>query len=273
MSIATRILRMIALGYGIILLLAIALEDWLVYMPQRYPAGNWDTSDLAVEDVFLNSADGTRIHGWYVPCEDAIASVLFLHGNGGNITDWLPQLYYLHHKTQVNVLAIDYRGFGKSNGFPSEAGVLQDARAGRRWLAERQQIDEADIVLMGRSLGGGIAIQLAVELNPRALILERTFTSLPDAAFAQYPILPTKLLMRNRFNSLSAIRRYPGPLLQSHGTDDRIVPYDQGVAVFDAAPGTAKEFISVNGGTHHSPQPNGYFQHLRDFLQPLAPLL
>ena len=248
------------------MILAVALEDHLVFRPVKYPGGNWATGPLAIEDVFLNSADGTRIHGWYLPHEDLIATVLFLHGNDGNVTDWYAQLWNLHHSTGVSVLAIDYRGYGKSEGRPSEAGLLMDACAARDWLAKKEAIHRNEVVLMGRSLGGGIAVQLAADTQPRALVLERTFTSLPDAAGACYPFLPTRWFMRNRFDSQSAVANYLGPLLQSHGTADRIVPYGQAQRLFALAPGRKKQFISVAGGGHHSPQPDGYYRRVREFL-------
>jgi fermentation-respiration switch protein FrsA (DUF1100 family) len=164
------------------------------------------------------------------------------------------------------VFIVDYRGFGRSAGSPSESGIIQDARAARRWLAERAKVNEADIVLIGRSLGGAVAVQLAAEHPPRALILERTFTTLPDAAASRYPFLPTRLCMRNRFDSLLAIGRYHGPLLQSHGTSDEVIPFDLGSRLYDAALSKQKCFISIPGGRHNDPQPAGYYERLREFL-------
>jgi fermentation-respiration switch protein FrsA (DUF1100 family) len=138
-------------------------------------------------------------------------------------------------RLNASVLVFDYRGYGKSEGTPSEAGLLADARAARRWLAARTGVAERDIVVVGKSLGGGVAVDLAAKDGARALILESTFPSLPEVAAHHVPWLPTHWLMNTRLNSVAQIGNYHGPLLQSHGDADRTIPYEMGRKLFDAA--------------------------------------
>ena len=179
------------LAYLLIVLAMMFLENSLLYFPAKYPDGDWNPPGLVFEDAWFNAADGTELHGWFVPCENPRAVALFLHGNAGNMThrdDMLREL----HRLGVAVLAFDYRGYGRSEGSPTEAGILADGRAARKWLAERAGIPESEIVLMGESLGGAVAVQLAAEAPARGLVLENVFCSLPDVAAFHYPWLPVQ---------------------------------------------------------------------------------
>jgi hypothetical protein len=242
-----------------------ALEKSLVFVPSPYPNGNWNPAGLAFEDAWFQSADGTQLHGWYVPHDNPRAVILFCHGNAGNVTHRAGTLRALHDWVGASVLVFDYRGYGKSKGTPSEQGVLADARAARAWLARRAGIDEKQIVLLGRSLGGGVAVDLAAADGARALILESTFTSLPDVAKASYPLLPARLLMRTRLDSASKIGNYRGPLLQSHGDADKLVPYKLGRRLHDAA-NEPKKFLTFLRAGHNDPPPREYYDILGDFL-------
>ncbi len=174
----------------------------------------------------------------------------------------------LHDRLGVSSLVFDYRGFGRSEGKPSEAGVLANARAARAWLARRAGVNENQIVLMGRSLGGAVAVDLAATDGPRALVLESTFTSMPDVAKTMFPLLPVRLLMQTQLNSVAKIGQYHGPLLQSHGTADRLIPYAVGRRLFDAA-NEPKQFVPIAGGDHNDPQTDEYYAALSEFLDRL----
>jgi uncharacterized protein len=246
------------------------LERRLLFAPVRYPDGNWQPRGIKFEDAWFASADGTRLHGWYFPHERPRAIVLFCHGNAGNVALWADAARTLHDRASVAVLLFDYRGYGRSEGVPSEAGVLADARAARAWLAERAGIDQRQIVVMGRSLGGGVAVDLAAADGARALVLESTFTSVPDAGQHALPWLPVKWMARTQLNSLAKISQYRGPLLQSHGTADRLIPYTQGRQLFDAA-NEPKQFFAIPDGDHNDPQPATYYDMLAAFLDKLPP--
>jgi fermentation-respiration switch protein FrsA (DUF1100 family) len=237
------------------------LEDSLVFAPSRYPVGNWLPTHLAFEDARFQSADGTRLHGWFVPQSQSRAVVLFCHGNGGNVALWADILKILHDRMGVTSMGFDYRGYGRSEGTPTEAGVLADARAARTWLARRVGIAENQVVLMGRSLGGAVAVDMATD-GARGLVLESTFTSMPDVGQSKMLWSPVRSVMHNQFDSLA---KYHGPLLQSHGTGDRLIPYAMGRQLFDAA-NEPKRFVTIPGGDHNDPQTEAYYSELFEFL-------
>jgi uncharacterized protein len=247
------------------------IEKSLVFAPSRYPAGDWQPAGLAFEDAWFTAKDGTRLHGWYVPQPQPRAVVLFCHGNGGNVALWADVLRILHDRMGVTAMGFDYRGYGRSEGTPSEAGVLADARAARSWLARRVGIAENQIVLMGRSLGGAVAVDLAAD-GARGLVLESTFTSMPEMGHATMPLLPVRSLMQTQFNSLAKIGNYHGPLLQSHGTADRLIPYAMGRRLFAAA-NEPKQFVTIPGGDHNDPQTDAYYSALFEFLGRLGTIL
>jgi uncharacterized protein len=243
------------------------LEESVVFHPSRYPEGNWQPDGLQFEDAWFRAEDGTKLHGWFVPHEKPRAVVLFCHGNGGSLATWADALRTLHDRAGVTVLGFDYRGYGRSEGTPSEDGVFADARAARRWLATRAGIPEKEIVVMGRSLGGAVAIDLATD-GARGLIIESTFTSMPEVGHALFPWLPMRSIMQTQFDSISKIRKYHGPVLQSHGTGDRLLPYSMGLQLFEAA-NEPKKFVSIPGGDHQDPQTPEYYAALDAFLDGL----
>jgi fermentation-respiration switch protein FrsA (DUF1100 family) len=157
-------------------------------------------------------------------------------------------------------------------GTPDERGLVQDARAARRWLAQRTGVEERDIVLMGRSLGGGVVVDLAAEDGARGLVLSSTFTSLPDVGKHHLPLLPIGLLMSNRFNSLKKIATYPGPLLQSHGDADEIIPFELGRQLHEAALGP-KRMVVIPGGRHDDLQTEQWQNALDEFIDSLHPVV
>lgn len=263
----------ILLGAGLIYLCVVLLMMWfetlLIFPTWQIPAGNWSPDGFRYYNVEFLSEDGTRLHGWYFPCESPRAFVLYCHGNGEDLGHMGEYMNELREKYRVTIFAFDYRGYGKSEGKPHEAGLVADGRAAQRWLAGRDNIDPDQVVLWGRSIGGAVAVQLAADLGARGLILERTFTSLPDVAAGHYRWLPVRLLMRNRFDSLSRITEYDGPLLQSHGTDDDIVPYELGEQLFAAAASRDKRFVSMPGVTHNAPGTEEFDIEVSRFLERL----
>jgi uncharacterized protein len=240
----------------------------LIFFPSVYPDGYWKPDGLEFEDAWFTASDGARLHGWYVPHAEARAIVLFAHGNAGNISHRAEILDLLVHRLAVSVLAFDYRGYGRSEGKPSEAGVLADARAARTWLAERAGVSQRQIVLMGESLGGGVMVDLAAKDGTRGLILENTFSSLPEVAAFHYPWLPVKMLMRTQLNSAKKIRDYRGPLLQIHGDADSIVPLALAERLYDAA-NPPKQFVLIRGGDHNDQRTPAFVQAIDQFIAQL----
>jgi fermentation-respiration switch protein FrsA (DUF1100 family) len=205
-----------------------------------------------VETVSFETADGVRLAGWFVPPRDgtATATVLVLNGNAGNRGDRVALAAELAGRG-LAVLLFDYRGFGGNPGSPSEEGLLDDARAARAWLERRSGVEPDRIAYFGESLGAAVAVALAAERPPLALILRSPFTSLVDVGRVHYPWLPVSLLLADRYPSVERIRAVSCPLLVVAGTADRIVPIEQSRALFDAAPRTMKRFIAIDGAGHN----------------------
>jgi fermentation-respiration switch protein FrsA (DUF1100 family) len=246
----------------------VSLEQLIVYQPAGPHPSDWQPPGLKYEDVYFEAPDGTELFGWYCVAEKPRAVVLYLHGNGGNITYTWPDLRLISERLQATVFAFDYRGYGRSKGTPSERGLLMDARAARRWLADRASVAEQEIILYGRSLGGGVAVELAASDGAKALILESTFTSLPAVANDALPLWPG-LLMFNRYNSLSKIADYHGPLLLAHGDTDEIVPFEHGQALFAAA-NEPKQFVRIPKGDHNWAPTQQSVEALDAFITSLA---
>lgn len=244
-----------------------SLDEMLLFFPSRYPEGNWEPDDLHYEDVWFESADGTKLHGWYCPVEKPVAVMLFAHGNGGHLAHRAELLKFLQTELQVSVMMFDYRGYGRSKGVPTVKGILQDARAAANILAEKADVLPEELVLIGRSLGGAVMIDLAAELQPSGLIVECTFPSLKEVASIHYRKL-SWLVPAGKLNSAERLAEYQGPFLQSHGTLDRIIPYDLGQKLYEAA-NEPKQFVSIPEGNHNTPQSVEYYEALNKFLASL----
>lgn len=260
------------LACGVIVMFSL-LENFLVYPGWALPIdGDWSPVGISREDVEFTSADGTQLHGWYLAHPRPVAHLLFCHGNGENVAHLAGYLDEMREDLAVSIFAFDYRGYGKSEGRPFEKGVLEDGSAAHHWLARRAGISPGDVVLMGRSLGAAVAVDAAARNGARALVLESAFPSLPDVAARHYAFLPVRTFMRNRYESQARIQAFSGPLLQSHGTADQIVPIELGRALFDAAPCQPKHFISLPDTGHNDPPPASYYHELRKFLHSLPEL-
>ncbi|MCC6491735.1 MAG: alpha/beta fold hydrolase [Pirellulales bacterium] len=264
-----RVCRLALATYLAVVLMFSLLERMLVYPAPRLNGADYEAADLPYEDVFFEADDGTRLHGWYVPHPNPKAVMLFAHGNGEHVAALAPMLRLLHQRAEVATFAWDYRGYGHSGGKPHEDNLLADARVAQLWLAERAGVEPEEVVVYGRSLGGGVAVGLASQYPVRGLVLERTFAGLVETAAHHFPWLPVRWLMKNRFPSIDRIRDYHGPLLQSHGTVDEVVPYEMGRRLFEAAGSTNKRFITCEGGDHSCPQTDEYYEALVEFLDSL----
>lgn len=241
-----------------------SLDEKLLFFPAKHPIGEWQPSGLNYEDVWFTAADGVRIHGWYCPSEKPRAAVLYAHGNAGNITHRAEVMRLLQGRLRATALIFDYRGYGRSDGVPTVEGILNDARAARTYLAQHAGIKESDVVLIGNSLGGAVAVQLAAEQRPRALVLESTFSSLKDIAAHHYPALAW-LVSAKKLNSLEHIAKYRGPFLQCHGDADRTIPFALGEKLFAAA-NEPKQFVRIPNGDHNDWLPDEYYARLDALL-------
>jgi fermentation-respiration switch protein FrsA (DUF1100 family) len=267
-----QVFQVLLVGYITVCIVLMYLENSIVYPAPRYPTAAdaselplWNAKNYGAEEVQFESADGTKLYGWYWQHPNPQGHLLYCHGNGecvGYLGDYLSEISQQH---RLSIFVFDYRGYGRSEGSPNEAGILQDGVAARDWLAQRAAIPPTEIILMGRSLGGAVCVDLAANSGARGLILQNSFSSLPDVAASIYWFLPVRWLMRNQYRSIDKIGRYSGPVLQSHGNQDRIIPYAVGQKLFSAVPGP-KRFFTIEGGDHNDPEPESYSVAFEEFL-------
>lgn len=260
------LVRRLAVYYLLIVLAMTFIERWLVYPAPSAEDGDWAPPHLEYEDAHFASADGTPLHGWYFEHEGARRSVLYLHGNGVHVADIGDLMPVVSRHLEANVLVFDYRGYGKSGGKPIEQGVIEDGLAASAWLAERTGAPAGRQVLIGRSIGAGVAVAMAERQGAGCVVAQCAFARLTDPAAKMYPWLPVRLLMRNRYPSVERIKNYDGPFFGCHGTDDTLVPFEQGEQLFHAAPTEQKEFLAYEGMGHNQPLPREYWQRLAGFL-------
>ncbi len=226
-------------------------EKQLIYYPARSLEITPQALGLPFEDVTIDVEPGVRLHGWFIKAsrEPSSATVLFSHGNAGNIGDRLDRVLSWRG-LGLDFFLYDYRGFGRSTGAPDEEGTYRDGRAAYEYLVKSRGIDPRRLVLMGESLGCAITIQLAIERPAAGLVLEAPFASIPHMAAAIYPFLPARLFVRTRYDNVEKIPRVKAPLLVVQGTRDEVIPVAQGKMVFDAASG-AKQYFPIEGAHHN----------------------
>lgn len=262
-----------------------ALEASFIFFPQPQLRGDPSHVGLRFEDVWLTAGDGVRVHSWFIKGEESEdpetkrVLMLIAHGNGGNISVRLDQYReFVDRFRFIDVLALEYRGYGMSEGSPSEEGFAMDAIAGRRWVDEYvaglPEDQRPAIVYFGRSLGGAVATRLASEMAPDALILECPILSIPFMAKSIVPwkYLPVEKFIHNRFDTELHMREVGCPVLVMHSEFDEIVPIECGRTVFDAAAGP-KWFYVIKGAPHNGADyydPEGYYSAMGEFLGELT---
>lgn len=232
-----RFLTLALLAYFVVVMLACALQSKMLYLrsiPGRELAATPADAGLAFEEVQIKTSDGLALHAWHVPAVSSRATLLFFHGNAGNISHRLDSIL-IFHELGLSVLILDYRGYGRSQGNPSEEGTRRDARAAWRHLVEDRGLAPGEIVVFGRSLGAAVAAELARGRKPAAVILESAFTSVPDIAQEAYWFLPARWLSRFEYATAEYVAEIPAPVLVIHSEDDEIIPFHHGRTVFEAA--------------------------------------
>jgi len=220
-------------------------QSHYVYFPERVLSAKPTSIGLNFESVSFETRDGIQLSGWFVPSDNARGVILFCYGNAGNISHRLESIQ-IFHPLGRSVFIFDYRGYGQSEGKPSESGTYKDAEAAWQYLVEERQVSRDRIIVFGRSLGGAVAAWLAHRHTPGALILESTFTSVPDIAAKLYPYLPVRLLSRFKYDTAEYLDGVDCPVLIVHSRDDEIMPFSHGQRLFEIAR-EPKRFLEISG--------------------------
>lgn len=238
-------------------------QPGMIFFPLRNidsTPGDWG---LSFESLRLRLKDNTAISAWYIPHPQAKKTVLFFHGNGGNMSHRARSVS-VFHQLKLNVLIIDYPGYGESDGKPSEQGLYQSADAAWQHLISSKKFNEENIIIFGRSLGGVVAVDLASRVNADAVILESTFSSARDMANRIFPLLSYFIYLRYSFDSMSKIKNISSPLLLIHSPDDEMIPFALGQKLFAHA-GSDKEFLEIKGGHN-----DGFIKSLSFYIPTLS---
>ena len=285
-----RIARVVILLCIGIVVLVMIFEDKLIFFPAKYPEGFWSVENIPagegeivpkIEDCNFSASDGIGLHGWYctphkktagqlvpVPAE---MTLLFFHGNAGNITHRYDMICALM-ELPVRVFIIDYRGYGKSEGTPSERGIYLDARAAWDYLTVERGVPGNRVIIFGKSLGSVPAVDLASKVEAAGLVVQSGFTSASDMAASIFPLLP-KMLLHSQMDSINKIANIAYPKLFIHSPVDEVVPYKLGRRLFEAAP-EPKQFYEVSGAPHNETYIVGgkpYLEALRAFVETCKP--
>ena len=269
---AARILVVPVALYVALAALMYSKQEELLFFPDRAHAATPAKQGLAFEDAAFTSKDGTKLHGWFVPAVEAPrATVLHCHGNGGNIS-YLATTVGMLHDRGFATLVFDYRNYGKSGeGAWSERALYEDAEAAWTWLTATRGVDRRSIVLWGQSMGGGVCSWLAKEKGAKALVLDSTFTSLPDVAADLYWYMPVRLLSRFRFPTIERLPELTMPVAIAHASDDDLVPIGHARRNLDALRGR-KLFVELRGGHNDGfDLTPGAMDRVTDFVAESAP--
>ena len=248
MPVIARLALVAVVAYGVLVAVMWLLQERFIFFPQagRDAASTPAAQGLPYDEVEIATTDGQKLHAWWVAADRARGTVLLLHGNAGNISHRIDYAV-MFRRLGYSTLLVDYRGYGRSTGTPTEQGTYIDADAAWTWLTEKRQVPERDIVLFGESLGGGVASWLAARHHVRALILASTFTSAVDLGSELYPFLPVRLVSRNRYETLQRLGDVRAPVLVIHSPQDDIIPFAHGQRLFNAAR-QPKAMLEIAGG-------------------------
>ncbi len=258
------IIVVLFMGLSVLLM---GCEEKLIYYPYKYPEGQWNTGQVSVEDIWFNAEDGVKLHGWFIPVPKPKATLIWFHGNAGNISYRLDNIAKLQ-PLGLNIFIFDYRGYGRSEGTPKEKGLMLDSQAAYDYVIKKRNIKPEQVILFGRSLGGFFASVVA-EGNPAAgLIIESTFTSAEDMAKEMFSF-PVGFVIRSKLDTINYVSKIKTPKLFLHGTSDETIPYSLGKKLFDAS-ANPKEFYDIEGADHNNTYViggQGYFEKIDSFIE------
>ena len=261
------VILLLFLSYGIFL---VSCERRIIYHPQKYPEGNWNSpsSLFSKEDIHFITNDKVMLHGWYFSSKGSNITLLWFHGNAGNITHRLNNIEMLK-PLNLNIFIFDYRGYGKSMGEPNEEGIYLDSQAAYDWLVDIKKILPQNIILFGRSLGGICAIEVAAKNPVAGIILESVFPSASKMARTIFPVLPLGWAIQSKFDAIAKVPSLKIPKLFIHGNRDKVVPYKLGRELFSAA-AEPKTFYDIEGAGHNDTFWVGgenYFNRIDQFIK------
>lgn len=268
------LLRLGLIAYTTALIMLVVMEPQLVYPGAYLLTDNQSPDDFSDQALQVSKCqsweypaqDGSRIVGRLLDRPGAARTVLFFHGNGVKaalLDDWTKRL---SDSLNANVLAAEYRGFQNSDVTPHESNLIADGLAAHDAICQHYNLPPQDLILYGRSLGGGCAAAVAAQRNTKTLILDRTFDSAADVAAEKFPVFPVRWLMRNQFDSINRLNNYHGRLIQIHGTPDEVVPIKNGKRLHAAIPSSSKVFLEVPGMYHNDRLPTRLLQQVEQLI-------
>ena len=251
------------------LLTGCGLENRLLFHPTTAIARTPRDVGLDYLDLYFTTADNVRLNGWFIPHPQASATMIWFHGNAGNIGDRVDNIKLLHDKTRISIFIFDYRGYGRSPGSSSETTTYLDGDAAMNFVRTHLQVESKNLLIFGRSLGAAVAAEMATRHGSRAVILESPFASISDMAKIVLPALPIGPLLSAKFDVIDKVGKITAPLLVLHGDQDEIIPFEQGQRVFAAAR-QPKQFYPIKGAGHNDTfiaGGDGYYERLKSFIE------
>ena len=249
--------------YVILLLIFMFLQSYFLYFPSRYITMTPAVIGLSYENVYLKTSDKIKLHSWFIPANRPKGVVLFCHGNAGNISHRIDSIR-IFNQLGLSTFIFDYRGYGKSKGKLTEEGTYIDAETAWNYLVKVKKVSPSKLIIFGRSLGGSIASWLAKQHTPGVLIIESTYTSVPDIASGLYPYFPVRLLCRFRYSTKDYLKKVKCPVMIIHSRNDEIIPFSHGQKLFEAGE-KPKEFLKIKGAHNE-----GFIISAKKYMQGIA---
>jgi fermentation-respiration switch protein FrsA (DUF1100 family) len=242
------------------LVLLIFFERFLVFPAPSPELGNWQVESFGAKEFYVDSQEQTRVHVWTFPKNSAKTTLIFCHGNAEFLGRIGREMSAIRDRWNVNVVAFDYRGYGRTGGVPNEKRTLADAIAVGNWVKSNPDFQNQKLVVLGRSLGGAHAVEIATQLQTDGLMLDRTFSSTVDVAASRYFFFPVHWVMANQFKSIDKIPSFKGALLQLHGLVDEVIPYRFGKQLFEACTSEDKKLMTLPKLYHTQPLPPEFWE-------------